>query len=85
MSDDPNTAPEEGLWTRAVVHEAVDGVITVDDNGILEYINPAAERVKSCSVKDNTFVVQVHDFRLKTLQVIVIHVQEFSHSMMRGK
>lgn len=32
-------------WTRAIVEAAVDGIITIDENGIMLYMNPAAERL----------------------------------------
>ncbi len=36
---------ESEVWTRAIVESAVDGVITIDAFGVIEYINPAAERM----------------------------------------
>lgn len=36
---------ESDEWTRAIVETAVDGIITIDDYGRIEYFNPAAERL----------------------------------------
>ncbi len=36
---------ESDEWTRAIVESAVDGIITIDDHGVIEYFNPAAERL----------------------------------------
>ncbi|MCC6694149.1 MAG: PAS domain S-box protein [Candidatus Hydrogenedentes bacterium] len=36
---------EADKWTRAIVESAVDGIITIDESGTIEYINPAAERM----------------------------------------
>ena len=33
------------LWTRAIVETAVDGVLTLDVSGTIQFINPAAERM----------------------------------------
>jgi PAS domain S-box-containing protein len=33
------------MWTHAVVESAVDGIITIDEYGIIEHFNPAAERM----------------------------------------
>ena len=45
----PSTATdllrEADKWTRAIVESAVDGIITIDETGTIEYINPAAERM----------------------------------------
>ena len=38
--------------TRAVVENAVDGIITIDEGGIIETFNPAAERIFGCSVDE---------------------------------
>lgn len=34
--------PEESKWTRAIVENAVDGIITINEDGAIEYVNPAA-------------------------------------------
>lgn len=36
---------ERDAWTRAIVETAVDGIITINGYGIIEYFNPAAERL----------------------------------------
>ena len=46
--DIPTRAPINPLseaWTRAIVEAAVDGIITIDETGIMLYMNPAAERL----------------------------------------
>lgn len=36
---------ESDIWTRAIVENAVDGIITIDEKGMIEYVNPAAETI----------------------------------------
>ncbi|MBI4558228.1 MAG: PAS domain S-box protein [Candidatus Hydrogenedentes bacterium] len=36
---------DNDAWTRAIVETAVDGIITIDEGGLIEYFNPAAERM----------------------------------------
>lgn len=36
---------ERDAWTRAIVETAVDGIIAINGYGIIEYFNPAAERL----------------------------------------
>lgn len=33
------------VWTRAIIESAVDGIITIDEMGLIEYLNPAAVRM----------------------------------------
>lgn len=35
----------EGAWTFAIVESAVEAIATIDDHGILQYVNPATERL----------------------------------------
>lgn len=47
-SDIPGHAATNSLseaWTRAIVEAAVDGIITIDEKGVILYANPAAERL----------------------------------------
>lgn len=39
------SADENQLWTWAVVESAVDGIVTINEHGIMEYANPAALRM----------------------------------------
>ncbi len=41
-------------WLRAVLKNMVDGVITIDGQGIIQTINPAAERIFGYSGDDVT-------------------------------
>ncbi|PCJ54638.1 MAG: hypothetical protein COA73_14280 [Candidatus Hydrogenedentota bacterium] len=34
---------DDGKWTWAIVESAVDGIVTIDNCGVIEYINPAAQ------------------------------------------
>lgn len=36
---------ESKAWTRAIIESAVDGIITIDEMGLIEYINPAAVKM----------------------------------------
>ena len=46
-------AAEEGhVRTRALVDHAVDGIITIDDKGIVESLNPAGEKIFQVSAED---------------------------------
>lgn len=36
---------ESKAWTRAIIESAVDGIITIDEMGLIEYLNPAAVRM----------------------------------------
>lgn len=38
--------------TRAVYAQAIDGVITLDRRGLIEYLNPAAQRIFGCSAQE---------------------------------
>lgn len=41
-------------WTFAIVQNAVDGIITIDEAGIIEYFNPSAERIFGYSASEVT-------------------------------
>ncbi|GMW03134.1 MAG: hypothetical protein AMXMBFR84_42690, partial [Candidatus Hydrogenedentota bacterium] len=36
---------DDGAWIIAIVEGAVDGIIVIDDTGILQYMNPSADRM----------------------------------------
>ena len=40
-----DSAIDRDKWIRAIVETAVDGIITFDHAGLIEYINPSAERM----------------------------------------
>lgn len=43
-TDEQHPSPEAGqLWTLAVVETAVEGIVSIDEFGIVGYMNPAAE------------------------------------------
>ena len=44
MIDDPGTAESEERL-RAILHTAVDAIVTIEASGVIESINPAAERM----------------------------------------
>ncbi|MBI5095011.1 MAG: PAS domain S-box protein [Candidatus Hydrogenedentes bacterium] len=37
--------PGDVAWTRAIVENAVDGIIIINERGLIEFFNPAAERL----------------------------------------
>ena len=39
------TLGEHGSYLRAVLETVVDGIITIDQRGIMQTVNPAAERI----------------------------------------
>ncbi|MCH7908601.1 MAG: PAS domain S-box protein [Candidatus Hydrogenedentes bacterium] len=44
-SENPPPAREDQSWTWATVEAAVDGIVTIDESGIIHYINPSAQRM----------------------------------------
>jgi PAS domain S-box-containing protein len=38
-----NATPEPTSWAVAILNDAADGILTIDDHGIVQWINPAAE------------------------------------------
>ena len=44
MDDDQNfeEQPDSLIWAWGLVESAVDGIVTIDDHGLIEYMNPAA-------------------------------------------
>lgn len=46
MSKDPNTTPiDNESRLRAIIENAIDGIITIDTSGIIESLNPAAAKI----------------------------------------
>lgn len=41
----PSPEIAEEVWTRAIVENAVDAIITIAEDGTIQYFNPAAERM----------------------------------------
>lgn len=40
-----STRLDEEVWTRAIVENAVDAIITISEDGVIQYFNPSAERM----------------------------------------
>ncbi|GAB5441051.1 MAG: hypothetical protein Fues2KO_14000 [Fuerstiella sp.] len=43
--ESPDVSPDELAQLRAILDSAVDGVITIDEHGLMEAVNPAAEQL----------------------------------------
>jgi PAS domain S-box-containing protein len=41
----PLVSNADETWTRAIVESSIDAIITIDEQGIIQYFNPAAERM----------------------------------------
>jgi two-component system, sensor histidine kinase and response regulator len=45
-------AEDRGTRVRAVMDSVADGILTLDDNGVIESINPAGEQIFGCEASD---------------------------------
>ncbi len=44
-SSNPQEDSQSHLWTWGVVETAVDGIVTISEEGLIEYLNPAAQKL----------------------------------------
>ncbi len=48
----PDSVHGDETWTGAIVEAAVDAILTIDEKGVIEHFNPAAERMFGYSAKE---------------------------------
>ena len=51
-SENPSCTHEDQSWTWATVEAAVDGIVTIDESGLIRYINPSAQRMFGYSAEE---------------------------------